>query len=289
MDLSINLSRFVKELETKNRSKFTITAYKKDIEQLATYLSKLGIKTWEQANTKSLEKYINKLKSDNKLTLKSISRKINSIKTFYKFLIASKVINQNYSNVLKHPKIQKQIPRTLNSFEYRALRDTAKDNLRTYTIIELLLQTGMRIGELSRLAFDDVDLDDNKITIREFSSYPSRTIEINPVLKKALTSYVNNPESRRSNSEFFFSTRTGNQLLIRNIRSSINATYKRTGIKDASINDLRNTFILYQLENGLKLEKLASTVGHKKISTTENYLDFIESRPNKITTKLIPL
>lgn len=289
MDLSINLSRFVKELETKNRSKFTITAYKKDIEQLATYLSKLGIKTWEQANTKSLEKYINKLKSDNKLTLKSISRKINSIKTFYKFLIASKVINQNYSNVLKHPKIQKQIPRTLNSFEYRALRDTAKDNLRTYTIIELLLQTGMRIGELSRLAFDDVDLDDNKITIREFSSYPSRTIEINPVLKKALTSYVNNPESRRSNSKFFFSTRTGNQLLIRNIRSAINATYKRTGIKDASINDLRNTFILYQLENGLKLEKLASTVGHKKISTTENYLDFIESRPNKITTKLIPL
>ncbi len=289
MDLTINLSRFVKELETKNRSKFTITAYKKDIEQLSAYLSKIGVKTWEQANTKSLEKYINKLKSDNKLTLKSISRKINSIKTFYKFLIASKVINQNYSNVLKHPKIQRQIPRTLNSFEYKALRDTAKDNLRTYTIIELLLQTGMRIGELSRLQFEDVDLDGDKIIIKEFSSYPSRTIEINPVLRKALMLYVDNPDTKKSKSGFFFSTRTGNQLLIRNIRSAINSTYKKTGIKDASINDLRNTFILYQLENGLKLERLAYTVGHKKISTTENYLDFIESRPNKITTKLIPL
>lgn len=289
MDLTINLSRFVKDLETKNRSKFTITAYKKDIEQLANYLSKVGVKTWEQSNTKSLEKYINKLKSENKLTLKSISRKINSIKTFYKFLIATKVINQNYSNILKHPKIQRQIPRTLNSFEYKALRDTAKDNLRTYTIIELLLQTGMRIGELSRLHYKDVDLDNDRITIKEFSSYPSRTIEINSILKRTLALYVSKPESQKLKSQFFFSTRTGKQLLIRNIRSSINATYKKTGIKDASINDLRNTFIVYQLENGLKLEKLAYTVGHKKISTTENYLEFIESRPNKISTKLIPL
>lgn len=289
MDLTINLPNFVKDLESKKRSKFTITAYRRDIEQMTEYMAKVGVRNWEQANSKYLEKYINKLKSDHNLTLKSISRKINSIKTFYKFLISSKLIKKNYSIDLKHPKIQKQIPRILSSFEYKALRDTAKTNIRTYTIIETLLQTGMRIGELSRLQNEEVDTERGKIKVQDFSSFPSREIEINQILIRTLTEYEKYRASKSIKSKYFFCTRNGKQLLIRNIRSSINIAYKKTGIKDASVNDLRNTFIVYQLENGLKLEKLANTVGHKKISTTESYLDYINTRPNKINIRIVPL
>ena len=148
-------------------------------------------------------------------------------------------------------------------------------------MIEMLLQTGMRIGELSRLRKEDLGKELTSIYIQAYSSYPDREVEVNPVLQIALKNYLNNKLIKSGKSKYVFFTRTGNQILIRNIRSAIQTAFKRTGIKDASVNDLRNTFIIHQLEHGLKIEKLARIVGHKKQSTTEHYLDFIESRPQK--------
>lgn len=281
MDLTITLSNFVKELKSKNRSQFTITAYQKDLEQLIHFIQKQGIKSWDQTNTPVLEKYLLFLKNDSVLSLKSISRKINSMRTFYKYLISQKLVNENYALQIKHPKIQRQIPRVLNTLEYKALRDTAKKNIRLYTMIELLLQTGMRIGELSRLKRSDIDNKFTKINIEEYSSYPQRYVEINSSLKEALKNYFSHPTIKSFESEYVFFTRSGGKILIRNIRSSIDSAFKATGIKDAKVNDLRNTFIIYQLEAGMRIDKLAQTVGHKRQSTTEYYLEFIESRPKK--------
>jgi site-specific recombinase XerD len=90
-------------------------------------------------------------------------------------------------------------------------------------------------------------------------------------------------------SKFVFFTRTGNKILIRNIRSTINNAFKSTGIKDATVNDLRNTFIIFQLENGLKIDLLAEIVGHKRQTTTEYYLEFIQTRTQKTTSRISPL
>lgn len=281
MDLTLTLSRFVKDLETKKRSRFTITAYHKDLEQLATFLEKAGVREWNDARPEILEKFFKTLEQEHDLTLKTISRKINSTKTFFKFLVATKLIEENYALSIKHPKIQLPIPRVLSPLEYKALRDTARSNVRLYTMIEMLLQTGMRIGELSRLRKEDLGKELASIYIQAYSSYPDREVEVNPVLQIALKNYLNNKLIKSGKSKFVFFTRTGNQILIRNIRSAIQTAFKTTGIKDASVNDLRNTFIIHQLEHGLKIEKLARIVGHKKQSTTEHYLDFIESRPQK--------
>lgn len=286
--LSNPLKGFIKELEAKNRSQFTITAYKKDLEQLASYLMSQKIQLWEQTDTAILSKYINFLKQEKDYTLKTISRKINSLKTFYKYLISRNIVSKNFAEKISHPKIEKQVPRVLSQLEYKALRDTARDNLRLYTIIEMLLQTGMRIGELSRLKRKDVDIAECTIKIQPFSSYPKREIEINSVLENALGNYIKN-YSADVKSEYFFYSKNGNKLLIRNIRSSIDMAFKKTGIKDVTVNDLRNTFIFHQLEQGIQLELLAKTVGHKRVATTENYLEFVESRPRKSIKKLTPL
>lgn len=286
MSLTITLSNFVKDLKSKNRSKFTVTAYYKDLEQLASYLSKLGINTWEKANTQILEKYIFGLKNEKDLSLKSISRKINSMRTFYKYLIAHKLIKENYALQIKHPKVQRQIPRVLSPLEYKALRDTARSNIRLYTMIEMLLQSGMRIGELSRLKKTDLNKDLTRINIESYSSYPQRSVEINSALKSALTNYFIHKSVKTSDSKYVFFTRSGGKVLIRNIRSSIDGAFKATGIKDAKVNDLRNTFIIHQLESGMRVDKLAQTVGHKRQSTTEYYLEFIESRPQKTTSTI---
>lgn len=289
MDFTSTLSLFEKHLIQKGRSHFTITAYRKDLEQLIDFLVKNKITKWNQTNERILEKYFQQLTLDAELSPKSISRKINSTKTLYKFLISEKEIDQNHSTGIKHPRIQKQVPRVLSTLEYKALRDTVKSNVRLYTMIETLLQSGMRIGELSRLQKADINDKLTQIFISAYSSFPERTIPINSVLGEALKKYM---ESRHYNiikSKFFFFTRTGNQVLIRNIRSTINNAFKTTGIKDATVNDLRNTFIIFQLENGIKLDELARIVGHKRQTTTEHYLEFIQTRPQKSTNRIVPL
>lgn len=289
MDFTSTLSRFEKNLEQKGRSKFTITAYRKDLDQLINFLRKNKINKWSETSSKILEKYFQQLQQESELTPKSISRKINSTKTFFKFLISIKEIDSDHSKEIKHPKIQRQVPRVLSPLEYKALRDTAKSNIRLYTMIEMLLQTGMRIGELSRLEKNDINDKFTQIHIKAYSSYPERTIPINLSLSEALDKYFKSKIFLTTNSKYVFFTRTGNKILIRNIRSTINNAFRATGIKDATVNDLRNTFIIHQLENGLKIDLLAEIVGHKRQTTTEHYLEFIQTRSHKTTSRISPL
>lgn len=283
MSLTLHLTKFVNDLKNKNRSNSTITSYVTDIEQLIDFLTSKKINSWEESNSVILEKYLKRLQYDNKLTLKSISRKINSTRTFYKFLISEKQIKEDYSLKLKHPKIPRQIPRILSPLEYKALRDTVKTNIRLYTIIEMLLQTGMRIGELSRLRNKNINKDITLINIEAYSTYPKRQVMINPTLGNVLKNYY---KIFSNKNNYVFYTRNGGKILIRNIRSSIDNAFKLTGIQDAKVNDLRNTFIIHQLEAGMQIDKLSQTVGHKHQSTTEYYLEFIKSRPQKTTRSI---
>ena len=289
MNFTNTLSSFQKYLEKKGRSDFTITAYRKDLEQLVEYLEKNKIKSWVDANTRTLEKYFIQLNLQGFLSPKSISRKMNSTKTFYKYLISTKEITNDYSSSLKHPKFERPVPRVLSPLEYKALRDTARSNLRLFTIIELLLQTGIRIGELSRLRKEDINETITYITVQAYSSSLERKIPVNPVLQESILKYFNSSIYNSTKSKYVFFTRTGNPILIRNIRSGIHNAFKSTGIKDATVNDLRTTFIIYQLENGIKIDKLAEIVGHQKQTTTEHYLELIKSRPQKTTNRITPL
>lgn len=289
MDFTSTLSLFEKNLEQKGRSKSTITAYRRDLDQLVSFLKKNKISQWSETNNRILEKYFQLLQQETELTPKTISRKINSTKTFFKFLISIKQVDSDHSINIKHPKIQRQVPRVLSPLEYKALRDTARSNIRLFTMIEMLLQTGMRIGELSRLEKKDINEKVSQIKIKAYSSYPERSIPVNPSLSEALTNYMRSKQYMSMKSKFVFFTRTGNKILIRNIRSTINNAFKSTGIKDATVNDLRNTFIIFQLENGLKLDLLAEIVGHKRQTTTEHYLEYIQTRTQKTTSRITPL
>lgn len=294
MDLSNLLTQFINYLKDKGRSKSTIIAYKKDIEQLNIYIKALkNINALEDINAEILHTYIDTLKENPEYTLKTVSRKINSLRTFFKFLIAENKIGINPATSVKHPKTAPVLPRVLSSLEYRAIRDVARSNPKLYTMVELLLQTGMRIGELSRLNRKDVVFNnDGKdyITIGGYSTIPARKIEINELVSEALKNYIRRTEDENSVlPDYLFFTKTGRPVLIRNIRTSLDRVFKKAGIKNATVNDLRNTFIVHQLRNGLKIEKLAQIVGHKKVSTTERYLPFVEEKPAKKHSKIIAL
>jgi site-specific recombinase XerD len=294
MDLNSLLAQFINYLESKGRSKSTVIAYKKDIEQLIIYLKSIpNISKLEDINSDILLTYIDNLKDKPEFTLKTVSRKINSLRTFFKFLVCEDKIGINPASAVKHPKSAPVLPRVLSSLEYRAIRDVARTNTKLYTMVELLLQTGIRIGELSRLYRKDVIFNnDGKdyLYISEYSTIPARKIELNQLISRALRDYLDktaNPSATVPN--YLFYTKSGKPVLIRNIRTALDRVFTKAGIKNATVNDLRNTFIVYQLQNGLRIERLAQLVGHKKVSTTERYLPFLETKPEKTHNKITPL
>lgn len=277
--------QFVGHLKGKNRASATILAYGKDIEQLVSYLSQQGKETPEDATTENLQQFMNKLSKEG-YTSKSISRKTNSTKTFFKFLKASNLISDDPARNLEHPKFENKPPRILSELEYRALRDAARGDLRIFAIIELFLQTGIRIGELAKLTLEDVGVDEqpSSLHVKPEEGSVERTIPLNKPAVEAVRKYL---EVRpKTVNKALFVTKTGRPLLIRNIRTAIDRYFRLAGIKDAKVNDLRHTWIAHHLESGTSLLLISKLAGHKRVSTTERYLQFVQGKNGESKVQL---
>lgn len=280
------VSAFKANLAKQGRASATILAYSKDIEQLADFVAKSNISDLNQVSKDHIDAFKANL-AEKDYTTKSISRKINSIKSFFSYVQAQGLITENPSIGVSHPKYDIKPPRLLNKIEYRALRDACREDLRMAAIVEILLQTGMRISELANLKISDVDVHTNQITIRAYESHPERVIPINQPAKESLERYLTvRPKSANTN---VFITKTGNSFLIRNIRSNLDRYFHIAGIENAKVNDLRHTFIAQQLTSGSPLVYISKLVGHKRLSTTEKYLEFISEKPAKDKPKIVDL
>lgn len=274
---------FVSDLREKNRATATILAYGKDIEQLADFLEKIDIKIVSSITPEHIQAFTESL-SKQGYTAKSISRKINSIKSFFRFLKAKQNIETNPATSITHPKYEIKPPRVLTKMEYRALRDACRSDARISSIVELLLQTGIRIGELANLRLEDADFSKNMLRIRAYESHEERMVPLTRAAKISLESYLE--ERPKSRDKTLFLTKTGRPFLVRNIRAAIDRYFKIAGIEKAKVNDLRHTFIAQQLMAGTPLVYISKLAGHKRLSTTEKYLKVINEKMEKEDVKL---
>ena len=272
-DLSAAAASFVEFLRAQKRSISTILAYGKDISQLVEFLNGRKITQVASVQSEHLEQFKEYL-SEEKYTLKSISRKLNSIKTFFRFLKNEGAINQDPALSVAHPTYEIKPPRILSKMEYRALRDACREDIRLAAIVELMLQTGIRIGELSRLQMDNIK--GEEIYIEPYQSQGARSIPLNKAAKVALDRYLVDRVSTRSKNVFV--TKTGRPFLARNIRAAINRYFRIADTENASVNDLRNTWLAHHLAAGTSPVFLAKIAGHKRLTTTERYLKYIQEK-----------
>lgn len=272
--------QFVDHLKERKRSSATILAYGKDIEQLVSFLEDLEKAEAHEVRKEDLEAFMATLEKKG-YTPKSISRKTNSTKTFFRFLKVNEYVTDDPATLLAHPKFETPPPRILSKLEYRALRDAARHDIRISSIIEVLLQTGIRIGELANLHLDDVNLDSKEPTlrIRANEGHSERTIPLNRPAAEAVGNYLK--ARPKSSTDVLYITKTGRPLLIRNIRTAIDRYFRLAGIKDAKVNDLRHTFVAHHLMAGTSLVVVSKLAGHKRLATTEKYLEFIKNRSEK--------
>jgi integrase/recombinase XerD len=274
MTLAEAQQQFIENLQSQGKAHATVIAYGKDIEQLVGFLSEKGKTQPSEVVSDDIDDFKELLRKQ-RYTGKSISRKINSIKAFFRFLIAQGELTENPADIIIHPKYDQSPPRVLSKLEYRALRDACRGDVRMSAIVELLLQTGMRISELAALQVQEIDLERNIIYIHAQNSRPARRVPLNTAAKAALEEYLRiRPRAREKT---LFLTKTCRPFLVRNIRTAIDRYFRLAGIKDAKVNDLRHTFIVEQLKAGTPLVYISQLVGHKRITTTEKYLKLIDS------------
>jgi site-specific recombinase XerD len=278
------LEKFLKSLESHSRSSATRIAYGSDLRQLSEHMKNQRITQATTISPDHLKQYIESLFAQS-YTAKSISRKINSMKTFFRYLHSEKIVTSNPAEGMTHPKYEIKPPRILSSDEYKALRDAVRLDIRIGTIIELLLQTGMRISELANLRLEDIKK--NELHIRSLENNPARDISLAKPAAASLQNYLSLRPQVQDNH--IFVTKTGRPLLIRNIRTSIDRYFKKAGLKNVKVNDLRHTFIAHQLKSGVQTEVIHKHVGHKRLSSTQKYKDFLEIKEELTLTRIVEL
>lgn len=275
--------QFLDFLKSKKHSSATILAYGKDIDQLTSFLEELEKQNIHDVTKDDIQAFLGKL-SEKGYTPKSLSRKLNSTRTFYRFLKVNEFVTDDPSLLVSHPQYELAAPRMLKPTEYRALRDAARNDGRMYAIIELLLQTGIRIGELADIRMSDVKED--ALHIRPHEKHAERDVPMNKSAKEALSRYLKlRPEIEDDHA---FVTKSGKPFLVRNIRTAIERYFRIAGIENAKVNDLRHTFVAHHLKHGVSLVLLSKILGHKRLSTTERYLEYVQDRA-KDTTSLSEL
>lgn len=278
--LDIAHKNFIKHLENEGKSSSTLLAYGKDIEQLTDFLLKRGINLATDVEINHLQEFMGKLAKEN-FTLKTISRKTNATKTFFKYLEDKNHIQNNPANLLRHPKLQTKAPRILSRLEYGALRDAARNDTRAYGMIEVLLQTGLTISELSEIKVEYLELnrEPGVLSVPKKPGRDARNIPLNKRVLEAIKNYMEKDRADK-NSKYLFVTKSGNPVLIRNIRATIDRYFKLAGVEKARVNDIRHTFVAFHLGQGTNISLISKAAGHKRISTTERYLQYIEKTPS---------
>jgi integrase/recombinase XerD len=262
------LPKFIESLISKGRSPATVLAYRSDLEQMVDFLIKKQKSTPDQVSSADLDAFRDTLLAD-KYTPKSVSRKLNALKTFFRWMITENIISSDPSFSVAHPKIENSLPKFLNQMEYRALRDLIRSDVRIAAIVELILQTGLRISEVAALKL--ANQKDDTMLVEAYATQPQRTIPLNKPALDVLESYLK--VRPKSDSPYIFISKNGKPLAVRNIRASIARYMQRAELPNYSVNDLRTTFMVENLKNGVDIVLLSQISGHKRLSTTERYLE----------------
>jgi site-specific recombinase XerD len=272
--------KFIESLKTKGRSPATVLAYRSDLEQLVDYLTKRQRVLPEQVRPDDLDSFRDTLLAD-KYTPKSVSRKLNAVKTFFRWMITENIITSDVSASVAHPRIENTLPKFLSQMEYRALRDVVRSDIRIAAIIELILQTGLRISEVASLKTANIGTGSMKI--EAYATQPERNVPVNKPASDVLASYT--AIRPKVDSPYVFISKNGKPLAVRNIRASIARYVQRAELPNYSVNDLRTTFIVENLKSGVDIVLLSQVSGHKRLSTTERYLELAQiTEPGKKQT-----
>jgi len=265
------LTDFLTSLRARNTSVLTAQAYATDIRQFILWLQEttvLDLQVGTVSKTDIIE-YLSYLADLGRSGI-TRARKLASIRELFKYLVSLELIPTSPASSVAMPKKERRTQTYLRPEEFARLLSTAGSNPRDFAILQLFLQTGIRVSELVHLTLTDVDLINKVIKVSGKGS-KERTI---PLEKKAILALKNYLSVRpQSLDQAFFLNYTGIGLSRRGAEKIIEKYRKLSGItKRFSCHSLRHTFGSYKAEQGVSPFQLKEWMGHSSISVTQLYV-----------------
>src|SRR3954454_5070654 len=165
--LEKGLATFLNALSGKNRSAATVRAYQTDIQQFISFLhaNNVSIQTPADVEKVDIVEYLSAL-AKRELTGIARARKMSAIREYFRFLEGIGVITKSPTTGIETPKREKNGRQVLRSDEYTKMLSLAGANPRDYAILQVFLQTGVRVSELASLITYDIDFVKPSITVR---------------------------------------------------------------------------------------------------------------------------
>jgi integrase/recombinase XerC len=269
--------RFLAYLQYEKRySLHTVTAYRTDLDQFFEYLLRqYNIAEIQIVTHPMIRSWLVEL-MEHGISPRSITRKLTTLKSFYRYLLREGAVDTNPMRKIASPKISKRLPvfvekdRMQNLLEevdfgegYAAVRDKL--------ILELFYATGMRLSELVNLKEADFNFHHDTIKVTGKRN-KERLIPFAKKLETLIRLYLEEKKSTFGETEAMFLTDKGNRIYPRMVYRIVTAYLgKVTTLEKKSPHVLRHTFATHLLNNGAELNAIKELLGHANLSATQVY------------------
>lgn len=280
------VSEFLNYIRNKNYSLNTIISYINDLYYFHEFV-KMDFDKVKYDDIRDYLEYLN-LKKEKST---SVSRKISSLKSFYKFLYKNDYMDKKDYPLVKvtYPKKEKKLPKFLYYNDLLEIINESskdKDGVRDRLIIEMLYATGVRVSELVNIKLSDIDFNNKRIIVcgkgnKERIVYYGDYAE--EVLNKYLKTHV------RKNNNYLFLNSKGEQITDGGIRYIIDNIMKKLSIKThVTPHVLRHTFATDMLNNGCDIKVVQELLGHSSLKATEIYTHVTNEHLKEVYYKCFP-
>jgi tyrosine recombinase XerC len=280
------IEKFIRYLEIeKNYSRNTIINYRLDLEDFKAFLGEGNIETVDYL---TLRKYLASLKEKN-LNMRSVNRKLSTLRSFFKFLSREGLLKANPILVLSSPKTEKHLPQFLTEDETSKLIDSVaagdERSLRDRAILETFYSTGIRISELVGLDIEDIDFISGIVKVMG----KGRKERIAPIGEHAIRAIREYLDKRKKKSEAVFLNKSGKRISDRGVRNIVEKYIRLASIKQGvSPHTLRHSFATHLLDRGADLRSVQELLGHANLSTTQIYTHLTTERLKSVYDKAHP-
>jgi integrase/recombinase XerC len=281
-NVKIYLNFFVEYLQIeKNYSQYTIVSYVADIEDLFSFMKEQAIIHLEEITYNDTRLYLTELHK-REYSRKTISKKVSSLRSFFKFLVREEKLSENPFSLVSLPKREQKIPQFLYEEEIEQLFSisdcTNPLGQRNQALIEVLYGTGIRVSECCNIQLSDIDLYIGTVLVHgkggkqryvPFGSYAHDAIEIyiNDGRKSLL-----NKLSKQDQHSYLFVNHRGSPLTDRGVRHVLNELIKKASLTlHIHPHMFRHTFATHLLNEGADMRSVQELLGHSHLSSTQVY------------------
>ena len=288
------IDRFIEYLKyQRTYSDFTCNNYNKDLNEYNSFIlsNKINYKNMDYNEAKEYVIYLNK-KNAAKST---ISRKLSSLRTFYKYLVLNNKVESNPFLLVSSPKKEKRIPKFINYNNMEEILNVpnikTKEGQRERVILEVLYASGVRVSELVNIKLKDIDFSNKNILIfgkgskERLVSFGDYALEyINLYLKEGRNLLLDGVKS-----DYLIVGKKSEKLTTRRVEQIIDDIIKRTSIKlNITPHMFRHTFATHLLDNGCDLLVVQELLGHASLSSTEIYTHVSNEHLREVYLKCHP-